>query len=166
MKIKALVAGLLLAASFGASATTVYRPDAVFVTAPDYSFTNVKIGTITVDSLSNLTGSVLAADTVAFPFGGTPFTLDSVNFTGASAGTLVGDLNPATGSFSYHNVAAGVYDVFASGVLGHDGAFHNAAFLGLDYSVTAVPEPETFGMLLGGLGLIGAVAARRKQRAA
>lgn len=30
-------------------------------------------------------------------------------------------------------------------------------------SVTAVPEPETYAMLLGGLGLIGAVVRRRKQ---
>lgn len=30
-------------------------------------------------------------------------------------------------------------------------------------SVTAVPEPETYAMLLAGLGLMGAVARRRKQ---
>jgi len=31
-------------------------------------------------------------------------------------------------------------------------------------SVTAVPEPETYAMLLAGLGLVGAIARRRKQR--
>ncbi len=31
--------------------------------------------------------------------------------------------------------------------------------------VTSVPEPETFAMLLAGLGLMGAVARRRKQAA-
>ena len=31
------------------------------------------------------------------------------------------------------------------------------------YSVTAVPEPETYAMLLAGLGLMGAVARRRRQ---
>ncbi|MRW86243.1 PEP-CTERM sorting domain-containing protein [Pseudoduganella sp. FT26W] len=164
MKIKALVAGLMLAASFSASADVLYRPEVVAVTAPDYSFSNVKIGSITVTSLSDLTGSVFAATTVSFPFGA-PFTLDTVTFTGASVQTLIGDLDASTGAFSYHNVAAGTYDVFASGVLGHNGQFTNAAFLGLNYSVTAVPEPETLGMLLGGLGLIGAVAARRKRAA-
>ena len=31
-------------------------------------------------------------------------------------------------------------------------------------TVTAVPEPETFAMLLAGLGMLGAVARRRKQK--
>ena len=31
-------------------------------------------------------------------------------------------------------------------------------------SVTAVPEPETYAMLLGGLGLIGTMAKRRKRK--
>lgn len=32
-------------------------------------------------------------------------------------------------------------------------------------TVTAVPEPETFAMLLAGLGVIGGIARRRKQKA-
>jgi hypothetical protein len=32
--------------------------------------------------------------------------------------------------------------------------------------VTAVPEPETYAMLLAGLGLMGAIARRRKDKAA
>ena len=32
------------------------------------------------------------------------------------------------------------------------------------YSVTSVPEPETYAMLLAGLGVIGAVARRRTRR--
>lgn len=46
------------------------------------------------------------------------------------------------------------------------GVQDSAAGVALDnISVTAVPEPETFAMLLAGLGLVG-VAARRKRQAA
>jgi hypothetical protein len=31
-------------------------------------------------------------------------------------------------------------------------------------TVTAVPEPETYAMLLAGLGLMGVVARRRQQK--
>lgn len=33
--------------------------------------------------------------------------------------------------------------------------------VGFDYAIAAVPEPETYAMLIGGLGLLGAVARRR-----
>jgi hypothetical protein len=35
-----------------------------------------------------------------------------------------------------------------------------------DVAVAAVPEPETYAMLLGGLGLIGAAVKRRKVKQA
>ena len=35
---------------------------------------------------------------------------------------------------------------------------------GVSLSITAVPEPETYAMLLAGLGLMGAIARRRKQK--
>ena len=33
-----------------------------------------------------------------------------------------------------------------------------------DFSVTAVPEPETYALMLAGLGLVGGIARRRKQK--
>jgi len=40
--------------------------------------------------------------------------------------------------------------------------FSNATIFGRDAATTPVPEPATFGMLLAGLGLVGAIARRRR----
>ena len=53
-----------------------------------------------------------------------------------------------------------------SSTLHFAGMQESASGMALDnVSVTAVPEPETYAMLLAGLGLMGAVARRRRQAA-
>jgi hypothetical protein len=38
--------------------------------------------------------------------------------------------------------------------------------MGVKITVTAVPEPETYGMMLLGLGLVGTIARRRSKQKA
>jgi hypothetical protein len=62
-------------------------------------------------------------------------------------------------------IAASTYNVYADGgndvkiYLDSANALHIAA-------VAAVPEPETYAMLMAGLGLMGAIARRRNKKSA
>ncbi len=159
MKLKFIVAGLLAAASFGASATTIYASSPVV----GGSFVDAVIGTISVGGTSDIVGNVFAADSVNY--GPVTLSLDHVTITGGGVNSLV-DLDPSAAGFNFHNVAAGNYTVVASGWLTPNGQLHNVSFLGANYEVSAVPEPETYGMLLGGLAVLGAVARRKAKKAA
>lgn len=157
MKIKTVTAAFVVAlSSLGANANTIISGPAV-----GSSFTDLVVGTIHVTGLSDLSGYFSAATDLSF--GPSLFlTLDSVSFTSGTVGSLVDSDLSATG-FSFHNVAAGDYVVKASGTLGTNGQYHNLAVVRANYEVTAVPEPETFAMLLAGLGLVGAIFRRRSK---
>jgi hypothetical protein len=154
------VAAVLAATSLNASALTILGGP---ITGS--SFSAVTIGTISVASLSEVTGSLFAATNVTFPppFGFT-LTLDQVTFTSGTVGALVGDLDASAAGFHFTNVAAGNYIVKASGTLDGLGQYPGLALVGANYSVTAtpVPEPETYALMLAGLGIVGFVASRRK----
>jgi hypothetical protein len=61
-------------------------------------------------------------------------------------------------SFSFANTPAGNYYLQVFGVTtGSLGGLYTGAI-----SVTPVPEPETFAMLMAGFGVMGAIARRRK----
>jgi len=96
----------------------------------------------------------------------------ATNYGAAGAGVLIGALigtftdTPATPAdwfligyskqvtlLSAGHIYASVNDTFHNNNTGH-----------FDVNVTAVPEPETYAMLLAGLGLMGAVARRKKQK--
>ena len=159
MKLNSLIAASAIAlCGFGASADTIYGAH-----SGSPSFTDLSIGTIHIAGLSNLVGSFSAADSVTFnPF---TFTLQAVTFSSGTVGSLT-DLDVSAAGFSFQNVAAGDYLVKASGTLSGGATLPNVAFISANYTVTAVPEPESYAMLLAGLGLMGAIARRRNNKAA
>ena len=99
--------------------------------------------------------------------------LTGLNLTGFGLYSSTGDtlllggtqeLSGATDkwSLSFANLAAGAYYMKVSG----DIVFSTgAAFSANGSLVSAVPEPETYAMLLAGLGLLGCMARRRQQAA-
>jgi hypothetical protein len=57
-----------------------------------------------------------------------------------------------------------IYDGRPSSYWNTDNATGFAATIQATYTATTIPEPETYAMMLAGLGMIGAVVRRRRNR--
>jgi hypothetical protein len=78
-----------------------------------------------------------------------------------SSGTSLHSGEMDVWTLSSDNLAAGDYYVLVSGNLVSD----TSASFGGAVMLAPVPEPETYGMMLAGLGVLGFLARRRKQAA-
>ena len=169
---KTLIATLLLAGAFGqtmaadisktpqditlvdnaASFHTVFTGNNEGNTFVDkYVFTTSPGGTLTagLDSLSNL--AKIGLDITGFGL----YNSSGLVQNGTQLLTGASDL----WSLSASNLASGNYYLQVTGsVVGKP-----AGDYWLNVGVAPVPEPETYGMLLGGLGLIGFMARRRNK---
>ena len=106
-----------------------------------------------------LWGSIDAYNTVLFDLmGGTQ---NSVSFTGDD---ILFPADGIQGKPAYFNFfATGAETIRNITFLSSNNAFETANHA---FSVSSVPEPETYALMLAGLGLMGAVARRRKAKQA
>jgi hypothetical protein len=164
MKLTSLVLALGAALIASAAGAATLDPVAVTTTATPggSSFSDVVLGSFTLTQASDITGSVLAATTISFE-NGLNLPLQSVNFSFAGLNGLI-DLDASASGFHYANLAAGTYQLLASGSLSGTG-FGGIAVLSTTLNVAAaavVPEPSTYALMLAGIAGIGFVARRRR----
>lgn len=122
------------------------------------------------DSAASVTSSYLNSKTIK-DLDITGFSLNLINpVTNAVITTYAGTDITAPGVNQTDNwqltamgLTAGTYVIEVAGkVVGNGGGAFGSDLTISPSAVAAVPEPATYGMMLGGLGLIGFIARRRK----
>ncbi len=155
MRLKALSAALLLAGSasaFAVGPSTLGPIDNISVVIGN----NVAAGVFVDTYMFAITnpGTVFGG---AFPVYITSF---SAVLQSPVLGTIGTDSNPTDG-FSFTGLTPGLYALQFTG----SATGSAAAYGGVISTVTSpVPEPETYALMLAGLGIMGFVATRRRSQ--
>jgi hypothetical protein len=120
--------------------------------------------TFTSGNLSNFVGGVISVSPGAGP-------AKNLDITGLSLYNAMGEVVAGT---SHGNGAADVWTIKSMGPLTADSYYlqvsgtvlstNDASYAG-HLTLAPVPEPATYGMMLGGLGVLGFLARRRKNQA-
>lgn len=155
--IKLLAVAAPLALSISANAANYIAP---LPTTPG-TYTNVYNFSESFPDLvdGHLTDSfqfTLASDATVTAFSDAPGAI--INFLGMPG---FGFLPPGGGSPLAQNLLAGSYQVVFKSALGSTGTFTGGITVA-GVPVAAVPEPETYALMLAGLALVG-FSARRRQ---
>ncbi|MYM24481.1 DUF642 domain-containing protein [Duganella sp. FT135W] len=156
----------------GSSAITGWIVGGVSVDLIKNSYGSVGANSTSVDMLGTPGPGVLsqsfnyAANTtynLSFDVSRNPngsYTAVQVDVNGVS-NLYVGTSTPTTYSFSFTTGATGGSELLKFSSVGGDG--YSGAVLDNVKLTAAVPEPETYAMMLAGLGLVGFAARRKKQ---
>ncbi|TYQ17586.1 UNVERIFIED_ORG: putative secreted protein with PEP-CTERM sorting signal [Zoogloea ramigera] len=162
MKFKMLVASLLAAASFSAAAADQSVPVFVNPTNGDQNHFN---GQFTpTDGILSGGSDVITLTGLAAGWYNVVVTISSQNL---SFNSVLSNLNGTKGTFDNYGKYSFGYIAStdkAPFVLSLFGTANSGATYSGDITVTAVPEPETYGMMIGGLALLGFMARRRKAK--
>ena len=163
MKLQSIVLAALLSTAFGGAMAENYTVPAVTLNGEAPHWTGAfgvshTAGLFTDTYTFNYTGVPAAAEGFFANFSNSS---SDINFTGAwlnGTALQTTDFLTMSGSVFKDVAVAGKLTLVISGK-----AIGNAASYAGTIDVTsAVPEPTTYGMLLGGLGVMGFLARRRK----
>jgi PEP-CTERM motif len=106
----------------------------------------------TIANPGDLSGTITPVNFGGYNILGLTVTLQDSTFA-----VIGSDSSPDTG-FTFSGLAAGNYALNVLGfATGNTGGFYAGGAI-----ATTVPEPETYALMLAGLGIVGFVAARRR----
>lgn len=159
MRFKTLASAAVIALSPLGAHAALTSPSPIQVVGP--SFSDIELASFTLDEISNVTGAVGFSPYVLIPTG-FQLALPPVHFNSVSVYRSTQNVATlalsSTNDFTFSNLTAGAYSLKASGLL------TGTNFIAAQYTTAVVPEPEIFGMLLLGAGVVGTLARRRKNR--
>jgi hypothetical protein len=160
MKIHTIAAALALVATSGAAFAVGPGPLGTIDNAPIAISNIVPMGIFQdVYSFTIADPGSLSGDVVAINFGSYNILGLTVTLQDASFAVIGSDNTPADG-FSFGSLAAGSYALNVLGfATGSQGGFYAG---GLIAETAPIPEPETYALMLAGLGIVGFIARRRR----